>query len=534
MKSTIIPHPLDVAARAHGPRMALSFGECQWTFAELQASAQAAARHMAPVLPPAPVPSLPAPWAGYPRSGWRSGGEGFHGRGGAGSPHGARIGILSATRPGYVFALHAAAYLGASVVPLNWRLTPVELAQQIRGANVGLVLVDEPRMDAAIRATADRPISILSLDVLECSSADGAAHAPAAAIDLTQEAMVIFTSGTTGTPKGARLTYGNLWFSAVASSRFLDQHRNDVWLATLSLHHIGGLSILFRGLIDGTHVVLHPRFNPEAALAAIDGGVTHVSLVPAMLRDMIAARSGSPWPESLRCVLLGGAASPQALLDASFARRIPVAPTYGLTESSSQATTLLPDVAPSKPGSSGLPLPTTQLRIVDQGRALPVGETGEIELRGPTLFAGYLGDERQSPRPDGWFATGDAGFLDSEGYLYVVDRRDDLIVSGGENIYPAEIERVLLAHPNVADAGVVGVPDAAWGWRPVAAVVWRGDPAPMESGLRAHCRAQLAGYKIPDRILAVDDLPRSPGGKLLRRRLRAAFTRESRDAEDAT
>jgi O-succinylbenzoic acid--CoA ligase len=249
-----------------------------------------------------------------------------------------------------------------------------------------------------------------------------------------------------------------------------------------------------------------------------------------MLQRMLEAGGDAPWPASLRCVLLGGSAAPPRLIEDSLRRGIPIAPTYGLTEATSQVTTLLPEEAPRKPASSGVPLPLTGVRIVTQAGAAPPHEVGEIEIRGPTVFAGYVGDH--SPESgdlnDGWFRTGDAGYLDSEGYLYVVDRRDDLIVSGGENVYPAEIERVLRQHPAVLDAGVVGVPDASWGSRPVAAVVWSGDLGRVRDDLLDHCRQHLPGYKIPDRLLFMSELPRSPSGKLLRRTLRETIAESPR------
>ncbi len=203
-------------------------------------------------------------------------------------------------------------------------------------------------------------------------------------------------------------------------------------------------------------------------------------------------------------------------------RGIPVAPTYGLTEATSQVTTLLPDQAPRKPASSGLPLPLTELRITTPTGVGRPGEVGEIEIRGPTVFAGYLGDgiAGSHAMADGWFRTGDAGRLDDDGYLHVIDRRDDLIISGGENVYPAEIEQVLREHPSVLDTGVIGIADETWGSRPVAAVVWSGAPDRARLDLLHYCQQHLPGYKIPDRFLLLSELPRSPSGKLLRRALR--------------
>jgi O-succinylbenzoic acid--CoA ligase len=371
-------------------------------------------------------------------------------------------------------------------------------------------------------ACADLPVTIVPIAELERSTTSGGRPHELPRIDLEREAAVIYTSGTSGRPKGARITYGNLWFGAISSALHLDHHREDVWLAAMPLFHVGGLAILFRAVIGGVPVVLHERFQPERALAAIDEGVTLLSVVPTMLQRMLAARGDAPWPAGLRCVLLGGSAAPARLIEESVRRGLPIAPTYGLTEATSQVTTLPPDQTSRKSGSSGVPLPLSEVRIVAQANIAAPGEVGEIEIRGSTVFAGYIGDHGpgSSDLNDGWFRTGDAGYLDGDGYLYVVDRRDDLIVSGGENLYPAEIERVLRQHPSVLDAGVIGVADESWGSRPLAAVVWRGDLDRASVELLDHCRQHLPGYKIPDRVLFLSELPRSPSGKLLRRTLR--------------
>jgi O-succinylbenzoic acid--CoA ligase len=412
--------------------------------------------------------------------------------------------------------------MSVSVVPLNWRQTAREIAWQLRDAGITVLAVDDERATVASEACAALPVTIVSIAELERPAPSGSRPNVPPRIALEQEATVIYTSGTSGRPKGARITNGNLWFGAIASALHLGHHPDDVWLATMPLFHIGGLAILFRGVIGAVPVVLHERFEPEAVLTAIDDGATLLSVVPAMLQRLLDARGDVPWPPHLRCVLLGGSAAPRRLVEESVRRGIPVAPTYGLTEATSQVTTLLPDQAPRKTASSGLPLPLTELRITTPSGAGGPGEVGEIEIRGPTVFAGYLGDGESGSHAiaDGWFRTGDAGRLDGDGYLYVVDRRDDLIISGGENVYPAEIEQVLKEHSSVLDAGVIGVADESWGSRPVAAVVWSGAPDRAHVDLLHHCQERLPGYKIPDRFLVLSELPRSPSGKLLRRALR--------------
>ena len=493
------PDWLDSAARSYPDKLALSFGSDSWTFAALREATAAAAPLL--ITTPAAAPG--------------------------------RVGILSANRPGFVLAIHAARRAGRSIVPLNWRQTSGELRWQVRDARVTQLVADEPRMAVAAEAIAGLPVALTPMAALEAASRITAFPEPAPPIDLPREAAVIYTSGTTGRPKGARLSYSNTWFSAIGSALRLGHHHDDVWLAALPLFHVGGLSIVMRSVIGAAPVVLQDRFDPGCAFSALETGVTLASVVPTMLQRLLDHHGDRPWPPQLRCLLVGGSAAPPGLIAECIRRRIPVAPTYGLTESASQATTLLPGEAARKPGSVGLPLPLVEVRVTAAGRAVASGSVGEIELRGPTLFMGYVGHDLEGGRPDNdpWFNTGDLGYLDDDGYLFVVDRRDDLIVSGGENIYPAEIERVLLEHPLVRDAAVVGLKEATWGARHVAAVVWTGDSATAAPDLLAHCRLRLASFKIPERILLFDELPRSASGKLIRRALREPIERQLRQGQ---
>ena len=483
-----LPDWIDVASRSQPDKLALSFAGNHWTFAELRRSVDAAAAVLTR----------------------------------ASDANAGRIGILSANRPGFVFAVHAATRLAVSIVPLNWRQTADEIAWQLRDAGITQLIVDEERLAIAETACADQLVTIVPVEDVERAPANFGEMIDTPRIELGREAAILYTSGTSGRPKGALITYGNLWFSAVASALHLGHEPDDVWLAAMPLFHVGGLSIVFRGVIGATTVVLNERFDPARALVAIDEGATLVSVVPVMLQRMLDMRGDAAWPLHLRCILVGGSSAPSRLIEECLRLGIPVAATYGLTEATSQVTTMRPSQAAGRPSSSGLPLPLTEVRITASTGNVMSGEIGLIEVRGPTLFAGYLEDStaRSSVSSDGWFQTGDAGYLDREGYLYVVDRRDDLIVSGGENVYPGEIERVLSEHPLVVDAGVIGVADEAWGSRPVAAVVWRGDRDTANLNLLRHCEERLSSYKVPDRIVVVPELPRSASGKLLRRTLR--------------
>jgi O-succinylbenzoic acid--CoA ligase len=407
------------------------------------------------------------------------------------------VGLLMRNGIRYVELVHALMRVGAVLVPLNTRLSADELAWQVEDCRVRRVLHD----DAHAGLASELPIA--SLRPATGDVPPGAAAEMRDRTDLEALHAIVYTSGTTGRPKGALLTYGNHWWSAVGSALNLGLIAEDRWLCPLPLFHVGGLSILFRSVIYGIPVVLASDVN-----RAIDEQrVSIVSLVATMLQRVLAERGERPFPRWLRCALLGGGPAPRPLLEECARRGVPVVQTYGLTEAASQVATLAPEDALRKLGSAGKPLMPTELRIED----------GEIVVRGPTVSPGYWGQAARAP--DAWFRTGDAGRLDHEGYLYVLDRRDDLIVSGGENVYPAEVEAVLLAHPSVEEAAVVGRPHDQWQSVPTAIVRLR-EPTTADA-LREHCRASLAGYKVPAEIRFVEaPLPRNAAGKLLRRELR--------------
>ncbi|HEY0778538.1 MAG TPA: o-succinylbenzoate--CoA ligase [Gemmatirosa sp.] len=524
-------------------RAALVASGRSWTFAELDADASRAARQLATL-------------------GARAGG-----RVATLLPNGAAPAILA----------HAVRRLGAALVPLNVRLGAAELAWQLGDARPD-VLVADPRTAAlagdALQAArigsvsggaiqrgaiqgdpirggptdgADPSLTITALAVDgpvlgavgEANVALRLAHDPGDVL------AILYTSGTTGRPKGAMLTVGNFWWSAVGSALNLGAQPDDRWLACLPLFHVGGLSIVLRTAIYGATAVVHDAFDPAAVNQAIDAdGVTLVSVVAVMLQRMLDAREadggGRAYPPALRAVLLGGGPAPAPLLERCAAEGVPVVQTYGLTETCSQIATLAPGDALRKLGSAGRALYPNALRVVAGVRDAAADEAGEIVVRGPVVMAGYAGrpDETARAVVDGWLHTGDVGRLDAEGFLYVLDRRDDLIITGGENVYPAEVEAAILAHPWVAEAGVVGALDDVWGERVVAVVRLTDDAGPVETVpdvLRAHCRARLAGYKVPAEVrVAGEPLPRTASGKLQRAALRAEVRREVRtDGTDA-
>jgi O-succinylbenzoic acid--CoA ligase len=401
-----------------------------------------------------------------------------------------RIGIRASNSAGFVVAVHALMRLGAVLVPINTRLTPTEVEWQLADASVALTL-SEADLACIIRGPEASVPSRVERE-----------------FDLDASHSIVYTSGTSGRPKGAILTYGNHWWSAIASSLNLGLLPDDAWLACLPLFHVGGLSILLRSVICGMTALVHARFDPIEVNRAIDEGrVSIVSVVSTMLDRMLSERADQPFPPTLRCVLLGGGPAPLPLLKRALRAGAPVVQTYGMTETASQIATLAPEEATTRVGSAGKPLMGARLRI---------SPDGEIWVQGPTVSPGYLhGAVRK-----GWLRTGDLGYLDEDGYLYVLDRRDDLIISGGENVYPAEVEAVLLAHPAVLEAGVVGRADPEWGRAVAAAVVLKPGSDLAVEDLIAFCRERLASYKVPRQIVVHEALPRNAAGKLLRRELR--------------
>lgn len=395
--------------------------------------------------------------------------------------------VAIALGPGIPFAvaLHACWLAGASVVPVDIRLSAAERDAIAAGA---ALVIEEP---------------------LSESAAAGSEPLPPATHDLDAVAAVIHTSGTTSQPKRVELTFGNLLWSAQGSTVALGADPEERWLCTLPVCHVGGLSILVRSAIFATTAVLHERFETQRALHALmHEDITLVSVVATTLARLLDA--GLANPPALRLALAGGGPVPAALLQRASAAGVPVCQTYGLTESCSQVSTV-PLAALRGAGSQGAaamgagrPLFCTRVRIDPEG---------EILVAGPTVAPGALAGER-------WLHTGDLGSLDEQGNLHVTGRKADTIISGGENVAPAEVEAVLEAHAEVAEAAVIGRSDPRWGEAVTAIVVPRDGARIDVEALRAHCAGSLAAYKVPKQVLLVaGPLPRTRSGKLLRREL---------------
>ena len=471
--------PVAFWARTQPERLALRMGEERWTYGRLEEAVAEAAVSL------------------------------FH----QGLVSGEHVSLEFGAEQGLHFAttFHALHRAELLPVPISQRLTETERVALRQKAHVDFALTATPEPAAA--------------------SAPGArAKPPPFERRLDAPAAICFTSGTEGSPRAVVLTHGNFLWSALASARNLGVRAEDVWLLALPLHHVGGLSVLTRSATYGTAVLIHERFDPGAVNRAIDReGVTLLSLVPPMLERLLEERGERPFPDSLRAALVGGGPAPPGLLRRAADLGIRALPTYGMTETTSQATTLSPREWPDGLDTVGKPLPFVHLEVHGpDGPVVAPDEEGEIVLRGPVVAQDYFDDERSngSAFHRRWFRTGDFGAWDHAGRLRVLDRRTDRIVVGGENVSPLEVERVLIRHPAVAEACVVALPAGALGQGVAAALVLRPGAQVTLEDLREHAGRSLASFKLPRRIHIAGALPRNVTGKVLRGEIRSWFAEQ--------
>ncbi|MFS0654454.1 o-succinylbenzoate--CoA ligase [Bacillus sp. 179-C3.3 HS] len=426
---------------------------------------------------------------------------------------GQTVALLMHNHPQMVMFVHACFLIGVKIVLLNNKLTDAERQYQLEDAGA-VALLTEPMFAKAYKG--DLPFyTIDTLPEAHQIHSDQLIKE----FDLNETATIMYTSGTTGRPKGVEQTFGNHFHSAVSSALNLGLREDDRWLIALPLFHISGLSALCKSVIYGMTVVLHQKFDVDEVKASISQHrVTIISVVQTMLSRILSRSEACP--SSLRCVLLGGGPAPLTMLKESKQKGFPVFQSYGMTETCSQIVTLAPEFSEEKLGSAGKPLFGCELNIQDGQRVCRPYEHGEIMVKGPNVMKGYLHREEETAAAfeEGWLKTGDIGYVDEEGFLFVLDRRSDLIISGGENIYPAEIEAVLLTHPYVKEAGVTGIHDEKWGEVPAAFLV-TDEKIPVDE-LFALCQSQLAKYKWPAAFHFVDELPRNASKKLQRHKLK--------------
>ena len=457
---------------------------------------------------------------------------------GRGVGRGDVVAILSYNCPELLETIFAANRLGATAMPINWRLAAPEVRYILEHSAARALVCDAALVELADEATKgieatlarvcispEAPEGWTALADVRTSAPPSVPPVPVAADDVHR---LMYTSGTTGRPKGVMITHANLAWKNLAHLVEFGFTRADLGLACGPLYHVGALDLTTTTLIAaGATIILHRSFDAAAVADELERSrVTTVWLAPAMVNALMALPDIEQRDlSSVRVIVNGGEKMPIPLIE-RLQRTFPsawFADAYGLTETVSGDTFLDRDSIVTKLGSVGRPCLYLELDIWDdQGRPLPAGERGEIVMRGPKVFTGYWRDPDATATAfaGGWFHTGDIGVRDDDGYLYIVDRLKDMIVSGGENIAGSEVERVLYEHPSVLEVAVVGRPDDRWGEVPVAFVVLR--PAATVTGdeLLEHCRARLARFKVPKDIAFLDALPRNPSGKVLKRELR--------------
>ena len=437
---------------------------------------------------------------------------------------GDKVALLMTSPLPFVLSLLALMRLGAVSVPINTRLTGRELRWQVKNADCRLMLCEPATRELAAQSGID------TLELPPISPSDAASdYSGYGAFKLSDDFAIMHTSGTSGQPKAAVLTYGSVYHSAMASAKRLGKAADERWLCVLPLYHVGGLSIVLRSLIYGTAVEFGPSapFDLDAANRILSGQpISLVSLVPTMLQRLLNAKV-RPWNAHLRLILLGGEAPSTQLISRCAADNLPIATCYGMTETASHVATALPEQVYAKPGSVGNARQEgVELRVIDEaGSDAPVGIPGEVLVKGGMLMRGYYQDSHATAQAlrGGWLHTGDIGYMDADGDMFILQRRTDLIVSGGENVYPAEVEAVLRGHPSIAEAVVLGLPDEAWGQRVAAVIQTRAGNALTAAEIIAFAREHLAGYKIPRQIAFVNAMPRTASGKIQRRECLLAF-----------
>ncbi len=455
---------------------------------------------------------------------------------------GDRVALLLMNGVEFTASFFAIAKIGAVVVPLNWRLVADELAFILGDSGAVVLIYDEEFRDLVTdlhtrgsAATAVRhwievtpsgvPASFaLAYDAVQAEASD--VEPPVGASD-DDDAYIMYTSGTTGLPKGVVHTHDSVLWACFTIALTADTRYRDRYAIVLPLFHVGALTPLIGNVQRGMTSILMRAFDPVRLYETIaEERVSVLLAVPAMLNFMLQVPDLGKYDcSSLRWIMSGAAPVPVTLIEAYAKRGIEVHQVYGLTESCGPACLISPEDAIAKAGSTGKPFFHTDVRIVDDaGNECPPGTPGEVLVRGKHVMKGYWKRPEATAETlrDGWLHTGDVATIDAEGFVFINDRKKDMIISGGENIYPAEIENVILSHPKVREVAVIGHPSAKWGESPLAVVV-KGDPSLTESEVVAWSRGKLAGYKRPRAVRFVDEIPRNPAGKILKRVLRDRF-----------
>jgi fatty-acyl-CoA synthase len=457
-----------------------------------------------------------------------------------GIARGDRVALLAPNCAEYFELQFACARLGAIMLPLNWRLTVPEL-EYILGDSTPKLLVHDKAFAEQARALSKNLLEIAP-DAPDSAYERALADAPPAPlpVEVTHDdiAMVMYTSGTTGHPKGAIITHGMVFWNAVNLGIPALISPRTTQLVVLPLFHTGGLNCYANPVLHAGGTILIMRaFEPGLALdylSDVSLGITHFFGVPAPYQFMMQHPNFQRADLSrLQVAGVGGAPCALAILEGWSARGVPLVQGWGMTETSPAGTMLDAADAIRKVGSAGKAMMHTAIRIADEsGKDVPAGGIGELLIKGPNITPGYWNkpEATASAFTDGWLHTGDAARVDDEGFVYIVDRWKDMYISGGENVYPAEVENVLFQLPQVADAAIIGVPNERWGEVGMAVIVRKAEQSLEESEVIRHCLGKLAKFKVPQAVAFVDVLPRNATGKVLKRELRLQFVGSDRPA----
>lgn len=451
----------------------------------------------------------------------------------AGVGEGERVALLSHTGTIFFELAFACAKIGAIMLPLNWRLAPGEIAQIAIDAEPRLLLV-QPELTGLLAETPPA-LPRRSLDELVAQAAKASDLGALPDVDPDAPTLLLYTSGTTGVPKGVLLSQANLAYNARTAREAWGFDASSVNLVAMPLFHIGGIGYGMMALSQGGHSVLLDRLDPASIVACVNRhGATHAFFVPTVIQRLVDhAELTGERPHGLRRMLYGAAPIGEPLLRRALSLfGCDFSHAYGATETAGTVISLAPDEHdpdgphPERLRSCGLPLPWVELDLVDPatGRSVPVGEAGEIRIRSGMVTRGYWRKPAETAAAltaEGWLRTGDAAYRNADGFVFIHDRYKDMIVSGGENIYPTEIENVLCAHPDVGQVAVIGVAHSIWGETPRAYVVVRDGTEPTAEALLDFTRTRLARYKCPTSVRFVAALPQTASGKVLKNELRA-------------
>ena len=458
---------------------------------------------------------------------------------GLGIRKGDRVALLLMNGAEFVESFFGAAKIGAVVVPLNWRLVPDELEFILADSGAKVLLYSEEfgAVAAELNGRGDRT-GVESWVQAGGAAGDFAAHFDAWTAMASDDEpplrgadddllFIMYTSGTTGLPKGVMHSHDTVMWSMLTIAATADIHYADRYLISLPMFHVGALSPVLGSLYRGVTLVVLKAFDPKLSWEIVGSEkITTTLMVPAMLQFMLAVYDPDKHDcSSLRWVMSGAAPVPVSLIKTYQGMGIEIHQVYGLTETCGPGCLIIGDDAVERAGSCGKGFFHTEVRVVDDdGKDVTPGDTGEVVMKAPHIMLGYWNrpEATEETIVDGWLHTGDVATIDADGFVTIMDRVKDMLISGGENVYPAEIENVVLSHPGVADVGVIGVPSAKWGESPLAVVV-RKDESLTEADVMEWCKGKLAPFKLVKSVVFATDIPRNPSGKILKRILRDQY-----------